>query len=289
MLEGENQARILLVEESPTDRALLERALRNCVTVVLDAEAALEAARRQSFAAVLLGDALPGGRAFDVLRELHAAVGETPIVFMTAGADEEIGEAARDAGAAAWVVKEPGFEEAISSLLGVMTTRIDPPSERAAAPSAAARDLLVLDVDGQRHGVRVADVEMIARAVTIVPIPGTPPGVEGCIVYRGRLVIVLDLRARLGLAPKPLDENQHLVLLRATRRLVALRVDRAIEVVHLEGGLRRVDAIDVGGGAVLGVAQLPEGPVVVYDVDALATASGGDVITRTAGAHDGVR
>jgi DNA-binding response OmpR family regulator len=93
MVEGENHARILLVEESPTDRALLERALRNCVTVVLDAEAALEAARRQPFAAVLLGDALPGRRALDVLRDLHAAVGETPIVFMTESVTKGVTEA----------------------------------------------------------------------------------------------------------------------------------------------------------------------------------------------------
>jgi chemotaxis signal transduction protein/CheY-like chemotaxis protein len=266
MPDRETRPQILLVEESPTDRALLERALRNCTTVALDADAALAAAHRQSFAAILVADALPGRRGRDVLRELRTTVGETPIVFMTNGADEGLGEAARAAGAA-WIVKDPGFEEAIVSLLGVVTPLAT------VAPDAAPCDLVLLDLDGQRHAVRAADVEMVARAVTIAPVPGAPLGVEGCIVYRGQLVTVLDLRGRLRLPAKPLDESQHFVILRTGGRLLVVRVDRAIEVVRLESGLRLPDGCDGAGGTVLGVAQLPDGPVVVYDVAALAASA----------------
>ncbi len=47
----------LLVEESPTDRALIERALAQRVTTVADAVRALDAARRQSFAAIVIAQA----------------------------------------------------------------------------------------------------------------------------------------------------------------------------------------------------------------------------------------
>jgi chemotaxis signal transduction protein len=274
MLEREEPPSILLVEESPTDRVLLERALRNCVTVALDADAALQAAQRRSFAAVLLSDALTRGGALDLLRDLRAAVGETPIVFMSEAADEALGAAARAAGAAAWVVKDPGYEDAVSSLVAAVTGHGIAPSEPdvATAPSAAC-DVLVIELDGHRYGVRAADVETVARVVTIAPLPGAPPDVEGCIVYRGRVITVLDLRARLGLQRKPIEETQHLVLVRADARLLAIRVDRATDVVHVENGVRCPDAVDSRGGGILGVAEMPDHvPLVVYDVGAFARA-----------------
>jgi CheY-like chemotaxis protein len=46
-----------LVEESPTDRVLIERALAQRVTTVADAVRALDAARHQSFAAIAIAQA----------------------------------------------------------------------------------------------------------------------------------------------------------------------------------------------------------------------------------------
>src|SRR5713226_10096001 len=80
---------ILLVEESPIDRALIERALARRVTAVADAERALDAARRQSFAAILIAQALPGRSGLELLRELRASGDSTPIVVLAERGEEE--------------------------------------------------------------------------------------------------------------------------------------------------------------------------------------------------------
>lgn len=45
----------------------------------------------------------------------------------------------------------------------------------------------------------VAEVVEIVRAARPTPVPGAPQGVSGLLDYRGRIVPVIDLRARFGL------------------------------------------------------------------------------------------
>lgn len=124
-------------------------------------------------------------------------------------------------------------------------------------------DLLVFHLGGQRIGVSSAFVREVVRAVTIVPVPKAPPIVEGVIDYRGAIAAVLDLRARFGLDPAPLDIHQHFIVAEA-RRLVALRVDRADDVVSLAPGV--TEEIDSGAPYVTGVVKLADGLVLIHDL-----------------------
>lgn len=129
--------------------------------------------------------------------------------------------------------------------------------------------LLVFRLGSGRFGLRAEVVQEVVRAVAVAPLPKAPPVVEGVIDVRGRIVPVLDIRARFGVAPRPLDPDQHFILAFAGARLVALRVDRATE-------LRSVgtDAVEVPGQSTpgveyaAGIARLPDGLVVIHDLDA---------------------
>ena len=129
------------------------------------------------------------------------------------------------------------------------------------------REVLVFDLGGRRYGLPAADVRELVRAVAIVPLPGAPSVVEGVINVRGRVVPVLDVRARLRLPAKPVEPADHLVVARAGERLVALRVDRATDLV-------RLDAADVeeARGLVPGleyvgwVARLPDDVLLIHDL-----------------------
>jgi purine-binding chemotaxis protein CheW len=131
-------------------------------------------------------------------------------------------------------------------------------------------EVLVFEVGDRRYGLPAADVRELVRAVAVVPLPGAPPGVEGVINLRGRVVPVLDVRARLGLPSRPVEPSDHLVVARAGQRLVALRVDRATDLV-------RFDAADVGEarGLVPGlesvgwVARLPDDVLLIHDLGTL--------------------
>jgi purine-binding chemotaxis protein CheW len=72
---------------------------------------------------------------------------------------------------------------------------MSPPASAESARSPE-RELLIFEIGASRFGLPSADVREVLRAVTIVPLPGAPPIVEGLINVRGRIVPVLDIRRR---------------------------------------------------------------------------------------------
>jgi purine-binding chemotaxis protein CheW len=134
-------------------------------------------------------------------------------------------------------------------------------------------EFLIFDLEGVRYGLPVADVREIVRAVLPVPLPGAPGVVEGVINLRGSVVPVLDLRQRLRLPTRPVEPTDHLVITRATGRLVALRVDRVV-------GLSRVAAGDVQDVADARVAKLPGDLVVIQDLGALLSSADSSALDR---------
>lgn len=135
--------------------------------------------------------------------------------------------------------------------------------------SEGTLSLLIFLLGSARFGLKTGDVQEIVRAVAIAPLPKAPAIVEGVINIRGRIVPVLDIRSRFGLAPKPLHPDQHFIIAQGGARLVALRVDRAAELLSVSA-----DAIELPGQStpgveyVAGIARLPDGLVVIHDLDA---------------------
>jgi purine-binding chemotaxis protein CheW len=126
--------------------------------------------------------------------------------------------------------------------------------------------VLVFDVAGQRHGLPASDVQELLRAVAIVPLPRAPAGVEGIINLRGQVVPVVSLRGRLGQPDRPLEPSDHFIVVRAAGRLVALRVDRALDLVRL--GPADLGPVEELGG-VGWVARLADGLVLIHDLQSL--------------------
>jgi len=68
------------------------------------------------------------------------------------------------------------------------------------------------------------------RVVEITPLPSAPEGVLGVIFLAGKIVPVLDLRARFGLPARSMRITDHFAIVRTPRRLLALLVDAPAEV-----------------------------------------------------------
>jgi purine-binding chemotaxis protein CheW len=135
------------------------------------------------------------------------------------------------------------------------------------------REFLIFDLEGMRYGLPVADVREIVRAVLPVPLPEAHGAVEGVINLRGCVVPVLDLRRRFRLPARPIEPTDHLVITRAAGRLVALRVDRVVE-------LARLAEDDVQEVAAARVAKLPNDLVVIQDPGALFTEAESSALDR---------
>jgi purine-binding chemotaxis protein CheW len=148
-------------------------------------------------------------------------------------------------------------------------------------------EFLIVELDGRRYGLPAADVREIVRAVPPVPLPGAPAVIDGVINVRGSAVPVLDLRRRWRLATRPVQHTDHLVIARVAGRPVALRVDRAVDLVRVAGA----DVEDVAGpGQPLArVAKLPGDLVPVGDLGALLSRTEGDALDEALPAGGGGR
>ena len=146
----------------------------------------------------------------------------------------------------------------------------------------SSMDVLVFELHHNRYALPAAAIIEIDRAVAITPVAGAPRAVEGVFNLRGTIVPVVDVRARFGLEPRPLDPSQHFVIVRVGARPVALRVDRA-------DALMQVDATSIASARdavpsardVAGIAALEDGMVVIYDVDAFFTQAESEALAPT--------
>jgi len=135
------------------------------------------------------------------------------------------------------------------------------------ASASPAREVLVFEVGGQRYALPTADVCELVRAVAITPVPGAPAVIEGVVDVRGRVLPVLDVRARFRLPAKALDPSDHFIVASAGTRGVILRVDRATHLALLdEASVQPPQALGPGAAYVAGVARLEDGLVLIHDL-----------------------
>lgn len=132
----------------------------------------------------------------------------------------------------------------------------------------AQATLLVFLLHEARFAVRGEAVREVVRSVAVARLPDAPGIVEGVVNCRGRVVPVLDVRGRFGLPARPLDPDQHFVLADAGPRVVALRVDRALDLLEVsEDDIESAGSAAPGSRYTEGVARLPDGLLVIHDLE----------------------
>lgn len=129
--------------------------------------------------------------------------------------------------------------------------------------------VLVFAVDNREYAIEASRLAEVVRAVEVTLLPTAPPIVEGVIDVRGVIAPVVDLRARFGHPPRPIHPDQHMIVARARDRLVAFRVDQALQLVAISpDDLAPAESVWRGIPRVAGVARLADGIVVIHDLDA---------------------
>jgi purine-binding chemotaxis protein CheW len=141
-------------------------------------------------------------------------------------------------------------------------------------PDRQSREVLVFEVGGQRYGLPTVDVRELVRAVTITRLPNAPAFIEGVVNVRGRILPVLDIRARFHLPAKPLDPDDHFIVASAGPRGVILRVDRATHLALVdEASAQSAQALGSSATYVAGVARLDGGLVLIHDLATFLSAA----------------
>lgn len=143
-----------------------------------------------------------------------------------------------------------------------------------AAVAGSTREVLVFEVAGQRYGLPTDDVRELVRAVAITPLPSAPAVIEGVVNVRGRVLPVLDVRARFNLPARVLDLSDHFIVAAAGPRGVILRVDRATHLVTIDtASIQAPETLGPGADYVAGVASVDDGMVLIHDLSTFLSAA----------------
>jgi purine-binding chemotaxis protein CheW len=126
---------------------------------------------------------------------------------------------------------------------------------------------------------KVADVAYVVAAADVLQmesytgatrVPGTPPYVAGLVQIRGRVVPVIDLRARFELPAVEPSLDTRVVIVQQGERVVGLIVDSAREVVAIESEAWKPPPEVIAtqaAGFVKAVAQVKGRLVMLIDCD----------------------
>jgi purine-binding chemotaxis protein CheW len=129
---------------------------------------------------------------------------------------------------------------------------------------------VVLRLDSAEYALPVASVIEVLRMVALRPLPEAPAWVAGLLNLRGTAIVVLDLRQRLGLPPRPPDLNTPIVVLQTAGEPLGLIADEVVEIVALPPeGLKPADHLPGSGDLFAALAHAGERVLLVLRLDRL--------------------
>lgn len=102
---------------------------------------------------------------------------------------------------------------------------------------------LIFSIDEQRYGLPCAIVKRIIRIVDITPVPNMPIGVLGLINVQGQIILVIDIRQRLGLPSIEYKLQDVLVVAESTKQTIGFIADEVSYFENLETNFVQVKNI----------------------------------------------
>jgi purine-binding chemotaxis protein CheW len=132
--------------------------------------------------------------------------------------------------------------------------------------------VILLRLDGREYALPLGCVVEVVRMVALAPVPDGPSHLLGLLDLRGRVVPVLDLRRRLGLAPAEPGLSTPICVAEAAGRGFGLVADAVTDVRPLLGPLERLE-VAPAGSPVAGVTHVGGRLVSLLDPERLAQAA----------------
>jgi purine-binding chemotaxis protein CheW len=137
---------------------------------------------------------------------------------------------------------------------------------------------LQFEIDGEFYGVDILKVREINGMMDITAVPQTPRFMKGLINLRGKVVPVIDLRLKFGLAESNYDERTSIIVIEFKsihgQVQMGMVVDTVSEVVSLSG--RHIEpapnfGVRLKSEYILGMAKVKNRVIIILDIDLILT------------------
>lgn len=132
------------------------------------------------------------------------------------------------------------------------------------------QQLVVFQLGAELYGVEIARVHEIIRLQTVTRVPRAPAFVDGVINLRGKVIPVVDLRRRFGLASADHSRASRIVVVEIGDQVVGVVVDGVSEVLRVNTAVVEPPSPVVAGidsEYLNGIAKLPDRLVILLDLD----------------------
>ncbi|WMW64690.1 chemotaxis protein CheW [Nitratidesulfovibrio liaohensis] len=134
--------------------------------------------------------------------------------------------------------------------------------------------LVTFKVAEEEYGVDILSVQEIIRHTGITKVPSAPAFVEGILNLRGRVIPIIDIRKRFGLAAIEPDQQTRIVVFALESGVIGCLVDSVSEVLRLPSAMVDEPPAVIAGvdsKYILGVGRLDDRLLILLDFGQVLT------------------
>jgi purine-binding chemotaxis protein CheW len=130
--------------------------------------------------------------------------------------------------------------------------------------------LVSLKIGDEEFGVDILKVQEINRMLDVTQVPNAPAYVDGVINLRGKVIPIMDLRSRFGMARRERDKNSRIVVVELNGKIVGFVVDSVNEVLRIPKSVTEPPPALVAGintEYITAVGKLDDRLLILLDLD----------------------
>lgn len=147
---------------------------------------------------------------------------------------------------------------------------------RAAAAAVRPREMLTFRLGKEEYGIDILRVQEIRGYEEPTRIANAPSHVKGVINLRGKIVPIVDLRLKFGIADPRYDTFTVVIILNVGDRVIGTVVDSVSDVIEIgPDQVREAPEMEAGVDAsyITGIGTIGERMLIMVDIEKLMLAN----------------
>lgn len=130
--------------------------------------------------------------------------------------------------------------------------------------------LVTFSVGDEEFGVDILKVQEINRMTEITRVPNTHSYVVGVINLRGKVIPIIDLRARLVMSKVEFDKDTRIVVVELEHKVIGFIVDKVNEVIRINKNITEpppASATGISSEFITAIGKIEERLLILLDLE----------------------